>query len=56
MVLVYRHPDTEKEKVIIIAYLFSVTTDVEFSLLCGGPLTTFAQISYKWASSSFKGH
>ena len=50
---VYRHPDTEKEKVIIVANLLSGTTDVEFSLLGDGPGTTSAQISYKWAPSSF---
>ena len=44
---VYRHPDTEKEKVIIVVNLLSGTTDVEFALLGGGPGTTSAQISFK---------
>jgi hypothetical protein len=50
---VYRDPDTEKDKVIVVASLFGGTTDVEFTLLGSGPGTTSAQITYKWAPHSF---
>ncbi len=50
---VFRYPATEKDKVIVFASLLGGTTDVEFTLLGGGTGTTFAQISYKWASHSF---
>nr|CAH0101689.1 unnamed protein product [Daphnia galeata] len=50
---VFRDPDTEKDKVIVVASLVGCTTDVEFTLLGSGPGTTFAQISYKWAPNSF---
>jgi hypothetical protein len=42
---VYRDPDTEKDKVIVVASLFGGTTDVEFTLLGSGPGTTSAQIT-----------
>jgi hypothetical protein len=50
---VFRDPDTEKYKVIVVASLVGGTTDVKFTLLGSGPGTTFAQISYKWAPNSF---
>jgi hypothetical protein len=50
---VFRDPDTEKDKVIVVASLVGGTTDVEFTLLGSGPGTTFAEISYKWALNSF---
>ena len=49
----FRDPDTEKYKVIVVASLVGGTTDVKFTLLGSGPGTTFAQISYKWAPNSF---
>ena len=50
---VFREPDTEIEKLIVVATLPGGATDVEFSLLGSGPGTSLARISYSWPAISF---
>lgn len=53
MMSVYRDPDTEEERVIIVASLPGGSTDIEFSLVGSGPGTRTARIEYRWPSIAY---
>ena len=50
---VFRDPDTEEDKVLVVASLHGGASDVEFSLVGSGPGTTAAVITYNWPKLSF---
>ena len=47
----YRDPETQQEKVIIIAALLGGVSDAEFSLVGDGPGTRLAKIEYSWPAT-----
>lgn len=51
---VYDDPDTQNQKVIIVASLTGGASDVEFSLVGNGPGTATARITYGWPKFAFE--